>query len=158
MLGDCCIRRRQDWGTMAAAVNHLGHNGSCGNLWVVPYAGISRVIHQTMVISPQWVEEELPHCLPSGRLGSLNATSVLCHVIRAGTHGSSSMMRSGGGGKLGGRGAGWDNFYTVQSCTLINHGDCRHPMAAMWPHSMRSSKQQSTNILLNKLRHVDFLV
>jgi hypothetical protein len=26
MQGDRCVPRRQEWGTMAAAVGHLGHN------------------------------------------------------------------------------------------------------------------------------------
>jgi hypothetical protein len=28
ILGDCCLRRPQEWGTMAAVVGHLGHNVS----------------------------------------------------------------------------------------------------------------------------------
>jgi hypothetical protein len=28
MLGDCCEHRRWEWGTMAAAVSHLGHDVS----------------------------------------------------------------------------------------------------------------------------------
>jgi len=28
ILGDCCMRRCQEWGTMAAVVGHLGHDVS----------------------------------------------------------------------------------------------------------------------------------
>jgi hypothetical protein len=60
------------------------------------------------------------------------------------------MMRGGGGGKIGGRGAVGDDSYNRQVCTLIDHGGCRHPMAAMGPHSRLLSIQQSANILWNR--------
>jgi len=41
--------RRQEWCTMAADVNHLGHDTSTdvvGFSWVVHYIGIHRVMYQ----------------------------------------------------------------------------------------------------------------
>jgi hypothetical protein len=60
------------------------------------------------------------------------------------------MMRGGGGGEIGGRGTGGDNSYNRQVHTLINHGGCRRPMAAMGPQSRLLSMQQSANILWNR--------
>ncbi len=42
-------------------------------------------------------------------------------------------MRGGGVGKIGGRGAGGDDSYNMQICTLIDHGGRCHPMATMGP-------------------------
>ena len=45
------MRRHREWGTMATAVGHLGHDVSTdivGLLWVVSYVGIWRVMHQTI--------------------------------------------------------------------------------------------------------------
>ena len=49
-LGDCCVRQREEWGTMAAdvTVNNLGHDDvstdvvGVGLLWVVSYVGYRR--------------------------------------------------------------------------------------------------------------------
>ncbi len=51
ILGDRCVRWRQEWGTMAAAVGHLGHDVSTdvvGLLWVVSYVLICRVTYHTI--------------------------------------------------------------------------------------------------------------
>ena len=56
-------------------------------------------------------------------------------------------MRGSSGSKIGGRGAGGDNFYNRQICTSIDHGGCRHPTAAMGPHSRLLSIQQSKNTM-----------
>ena len=50
-MGDCCMRRRREWGTMAAVVGNLHHDVSTdivGLLWVVSYVGIRRVVYQTI--------------------------------------------------------------------------------------------------------------
>ena len=73
MLGDCFMRRRQEWGTMAADVDHLVHDLSMdivGLLWVV-------VLYQKLAIPPQQGEEEHPHQHQSRQLGSLHAKSVV---------------------------------------------------------------------------------
>jgi hypothetical protein len=59
-------------------------------------------------------------------------------------------MRGGGGGKIGGRRTGDDDSYNRQVHTSNNHGSCRHPMAAMGPHSKLLSIQQSANILCDR--------
>jgi hypothetical protein len=59
-------------------------------------------------------------------------------------------MCGGSGGKIGGRGAGGDNFYNRQICTLINHGGLRPPTAAMGHHSWLLSIQQSTKNYCNR--------
>ena len=51
ILGDCSVWQHREWGTMATAVGHLGHDVSTdivGLLWVVSYVGICRVMHQTI--------------------------------------------------------------------------------------------------------------
>jgi hypothetical protein len=55
IIGDCCLCRRRrwrrEWGTMVAAVGHLGHKAwtdFVGWLWVVTYVGIQRVLYQAI--------------------------------------------------------------------------------------------------------------
>ncbi len=51
ILGDHCVRRHLGWGTMVAAVGHLGHDVSTdvvGLLWVVSYIGICRIMYQAI--------------------------------------------------------------------------------------------------------------
>jgi hypothetical protein len=60
------------------------------------------------------------------------------------------MMRGGGGGKIGGRGARSGNSTTMQIFALIDHGSQRHPTAAMGSRSRQQSIQQSTNILFER--------
>ncbi len=50
-LGDRCVHRCWEWGTMAAAVGHLGHNvlmDIVELLWVVSYVGICRVTYHVI--------------------------------------------------------------------------------------------------------------
>ena len=50
-MGDCCMRRRWEWGTMAAVVGNLRHDvlmDVVGLLWVVSNIGIRRVVYQTI--------------------------------------------------------------------------------------------------------------
>jgi len=50
-MGNCCMRRRREWGSMAAVVSNLHHDVSkdvVGLLWVVSYVGIRRVVYQTI--------------------------------------------------------------------------------------------------------------
>ena len=42
MLGDCCVRRRWEWGIVEAAVDHV--MDVVGVLWVVPNVGISGIM------------------------------------------------------------------------------------------------------------------
>jgi hypothetical protein len=60
-------------------------------------------------------------------------------------------MRGGGVGAEGGIGSGGEVFCSMQFLTSIDHGGCRRPTAAMWPHSWRGSMQQSANKLGNRL-------
>jgi len=60
-------------------------------------------------------------------------------------------MCSGGVGTEGGIRAGGEVFCWMQFLASINHGGCRHPPAATWPHSRRRSIQQSANMLGNRL-------
>jgi hypothetical protein len=51
ILGNYCLHSHWEWGTMAAAVSHLGHNGLMdvvGWLWVVIYVEIRRVSFQAI--------------------------------------------------------------------------------------------------------------
>jgi hypothetical protein len=51
ILGDCCLRLRQEWGTMVAAVSHLGHDALTdivGLLRVVITVGIRMVLYQAI--------------------------------------------------------------------------------------------------------------
>jgi hypothetical protein len=60
------------------------------------------------------------------------------------------MMHGGSGGEIGGKGTGGDDSYNRQVCTLIDHGACHRPMAAMGPHSQILSIQQSASILCDR--------
>jgi hypothetical protein len=49
ILGNRCMRQRREWGTMATAIGHLGHNELMvvvGWLWDVLYLGIHMVSYQ----------------------------------------------------------------------------------------------------------------
>jgi hypothetical protein len=59
------------------------------------------------------------------------------------------MMRSGGGGKIGGIGPGDEFSYTMGFCASMDHEGPRHPTAAMGPRSRHQSIQQSAIILCN---------
>jgi hypothetical protein len=60
------------------------------------------------------------------------------------------MMRGGGGGKIGGRGARSGNSSTMQIFASIDHGSQRHPTAVMESRFRQQSIQQSTNILFER--------
>ena len=50
-MGNCCMRRHREWGTIAAVVGNLCHDVSMdimGLLWVVSYVGMRRVAYQTI--------------------------------------------------------------------------------------------------------------
>jgi hypothetical protein len=61
------------------------------------------------------------------------------------------MMRGSSGGAEEGIGAGGEVFCLMQFLALIDHGDCRCPMAAMRPYSWHRSIQHLDNILGNRL-------
>jgi hypothetical protein len=51
ILGDCCMHQRREWGIIAAAIVHLGHDALTdvvGWLWIVSYVRISRVLYQAI--------------------------------------------------------------------------------------------------------------
>jgi len=54
-------------------------------------------------------------------------------------HNPSAASAGGCGGKLRGRGAGWDNPYNKQTCASNDHGGRCCPTVAMGPHSWRRS-------------------
>jgi hypothetical protein len=150
ILGDRCVRWRWEWGTMAAAVGHLGHNVSTdvvGLLWVVPYVGICRVMYQAIgnAYPARWRWASPPALEPS-------AWQPLCQIgcyaalSRKGHHGG--MMQ--GGGKIGGKRAGGDYSYNRWVSTSVNHGGRCCPTATMGPHSRLLSIQQSANILCDR--------
>ncbi len=153
ILGDRCVHWRQEWGTMAAAVGHLGHNvltDVVGLLWVVSYVGICRVmLYQAIgdAYPTRWQWASLPALEPSARqplprIGRYAASSGKGHC--------GGMMHGRGGGKIGGRGTGGDDSNNRQVRTSIDHGGRHCPMAAMGPHSRLLSIQQSANILWDR--------
>ncbi len=149
--GDRCVHWCWEWGTMVAAVGHLGHNvltDIVGLLQVVSYIGICRVVYHAIgnanPTRRQWAF--LPASEPSAR-------QPLCRIGRYaalfGKGHCGGMMHGSGGGEIGGNRTGGDDSYNRQVCTSIDHGGCHHPMAAMGPHSRLLSIQQSANILWN---------
>jgi hypothetical protein len=49
------MRKRQEWGTIAAAIGHLGHDALTdvvGCVWVVLYIGIHRILYQAISDTP----------------------------------------------------------------------------------------------------------
>ncbi len=152
ILGDCCVRRCPEWGTMVAAVGHLGHNVSTdivGLLWVMSYVEICRVVYQAIgnayPTRRRWVS-----LLASEPSAWQPLRQIGCYAALFGKGHCGGMMHGGGGGKIGGRGTGGDDSFNRQVHTLIDHGGRRHPMAAMRPHSRLLSIQQSANILWNR--------
>ena len=80
MLGDCFMWRCQEWVTMVADVDHLGHvllTDVTGLSWVVFYVEIHEVMYQTLVIPPQQGEEGHPCWHQSHWLGSLRTELVV---------------------------------------------------------------------------------
>ena len=66
-------------------------------------------------------------------------------------------MHDSGGIKEGRIGAGGDNSYSMQACTLTNHGGRHLHTAAMGPHTQRRSIQQSSNILCDQIMSLKLL-
>jgi len=60
------------------------------------------------------------------------------------------MMRVGGVGTEGGKGAGGEVFCLMRFLAMIDHGGRRSSTAAMRPHSRRGSIHQSANMLHQK--------
>jgi hypothetical protein len=78
--GDFCLHWRQEWGTMAAAVGHLGLDELAdvvGWLWVVIYLGIPRVHTRQSAIPFQQGKNENPCWYQSHWCGSLPAKLVV---------------------------------------------------------------------------------
>ncbi len=105
ILGDRCVCRHWEWGIMAAAVGHLGHDVLTDVvvlLWVVSYVVICREMYQAIgdAYPTRWWWASPPASEPSAR-------QPLCQIGRyaassgKGHHGG--MMHGGGGGKIGGR-------------------------------------------------------
>ncbi len=88
ILGNCCMRQRQEWGTMAATIGHLGHDLSMdivGWLWAVLYVGICTVLYRQSVIPFRRGDDE--HSCWHQSCGKTASTPnwLLCHVIQAAT-------------------------------------------------------------------------
>ncbi len=60
-------------------------------------------------------------------------------------------MLGGGGGELGGIGPGDEVSYTMRFRASIDDGGHHHHTTTMGPHSRLLSKQQSANILCDRL-------
>jgi hypothetical protein len=137
ILGDCCMRQRREWGTMGAAIGHLGHNASTdivGWLWVVSYVRIRRVLYQSIgnTLLMRWGWASLLALEPSARQPPCQ---IGCCVALYGQQHHWGMMCGGGSGKIGGRRVEGDNSYNRWVCTSIDHGGRRCPTATMGPHS-----------------------
>ena len=130
-MGDCCIRRRREWDTMAAVVGHLGHNVS------------KDVVGCCDVCSARKLASEPLSWQPPRQIGRFFASTYSEH------HGGS--CGGGGVGTEGGIRAGGEVFCSMRFLASIDHDGHRHPTAAMRPHSRLFSIQQSTNILGNRL-------
>ncbi len=136
ILGDCCMRQRREWGTIAAAIGHLGHDGLADIvdwLWVVIYVGMRKLLYQaigdTLPMRWRWASSsalELSVRQPPHQIGHC--------VLSSGQQHHWGMMRGGGSGKIEGIRAGRDNSYNRWVCTSISHGGHHCPMATMGPH------------------------
>ncbi len=116
--------------------------------WARHYVGIRKVMYQ----AGNW--QCLPDKVTMSILGNIGAptasTPIGCYASLSGKGHYGGMMHGDSGSKIEGRGTGGGNCYNRQICTLINHGNCWHPVAAMGPHSWLLSIQQSANILCNR--------
>ncbi len=140
------MRRRLEWGTIAAVVGNIRHDVSTdivGLLWVVSYLGIRRVACPTSGdASPS--ASELSAWQPPRLMGHCAAS--------ADSFQHAGMMHCGGGVKEGGTGAGGDYSYSMRTRASIDDGGRRRPTAATGPgpHSRLLSIQQSTNIICDR--------
>ncbi len=152
IMGDCCLCQRQEWGTMAAAIGHLGHNALtdiAGWLWVVLYVEIHRLLHQAIsdTLSTRWQRA----FLLAWELLAQQPPHQICHcVVLSKQQHHWGMMHGSSGSKIGGRRAGGDNSYNRWVCTSIDHGGRQCPTATMGPHSRLLSIQQSASIVWNR--------
>ncbi len=116
ILGDCCLRLRQEWGTMVAAVSHLGHDALTdivGLLRVVITVGIRMVLYQaigdTLLTSWQWASSsalEPSTWQPLHQIGHCAMSSWQQHHW--------GMMCGSGGIKIGGIGPGFLHDVTLR--------------------------------------------
>ena len=142
-----CMRRRWEWGTMAAVVSNLRHNVSTdvvGLLWVVSYVGIHRVVYQTIGDASPMAPSasELSAWQPPCQMGRCATFADLVH--------HRGMMHCGGGVKEWGIEAGGDYSYSIRTCASIDDGGRHRPTVATGPYSRLLSIQQSTNIICDR--------
>jgi hypothetical protein len=145
ILGNRCVRRRWEWGTMVAAVGQLDHNVSTdvvGLLWVVSYVGTRRVTYLGL-------SDKVTMSIPSGigAVGSAASSPIrlLCCVVQEGSLWGKDAWWQWRQNKRKKSGRRW--FLQHAGLISIDDGGRRHPMAAMGLHSWLLSIQQSTNIL-----------
>jgi hypothetical protein len=152
ILGDYCLHRRWEWGTMAAAIGHLGQDAlmyAVGWLWAVIYVRIRRVLYQV-------IGDTLPMRWQLASLSALEPVAwqpprqIGCCIALSGQQHHWGMMCDVGGGKIGGIRTGGKFSYTMGLCALINHGSHCCPTATMGPHSLLLSMQQSAKILWSR--------
>jgi hypothetical protein len=153
IMGDCCMRRHREWGTVTAVVGNSRHDVSAdvvGLLWVVSCVGIHGVVYQTISdASPmRWGRASPP-------ASELSARQPPCRMDHCATFANSvhhgGLMRCGFGVKEGGTGAERDYSHSMQSCASIDDGGRRRPTAAtVGPHSRLLGIQQSTSILCDR--------
>ncbi len=160
ILGNCCLCWCQEWGTMAAAVGHLGHNASTdvvGLLQVVICMEIRSILYQGIgnTIWTRWPQAsssalEPSACQPPWQNGHCAALS--------GQELQGGRMHGSGGSKLGAIGPGDEFFYTIGLHELINHDGCCCPNVTVGPCSRLWSIQKLANILCNRstLLKLDF--
>ncbi len=89
ILHDCCVHWHREWGTMAAAVGHLGHDVSTkvvGLLWVVSYVGICRYsVPGNWQCPPDKVTMSTPAGIGAVGLAASMLNRLLCCIVREGT-------------------------------------------------------------------------
>ena len=123
ILGDCSMRRRREWVTMAATVDHSSHNASMAfllNVGCVSRRNTQGIIPDNWRYLPGRVRKSvLPASAPSARqpLGQIGHGAA-----SSGQRHHEVMMCGGGGGKIGGKGAGGDDSSMMQIFALIDHG------------------------------------
>jgi hypothetical protein len=128
-MGDCCMWRRREWGTMAAVVGNLRHNMSTD---VVSCCGPWRRAFEPL-------SQQRPH-------------QSSCFFTSANSRHHGGMMRNGSVGTEDRIGAGGEVFCLMRFLASIGHSGHHGPMAAMRPYSRLLSIQQSTkHILCNML-------
>ncbi len=145
ILGNRCVRRRREWGTMAAAVGQLGHDVSTdvvGLLWVVSYIGIHRVTYYGL---PDKVMMSIPSGIGAVGSAASSPNRLLCCVVWEGTlWGKDAWWRWRRNRR---KKSGRRRFLQHARSISIDNGGRRRPMATMGPHSRLLSIQQSTNKL-----------